>query len=731
VTVVTLSTMTGMESFFDPLTSGLVGILLDTAKKVGGKFVQAIGDRTKASAALKQYADKYTARYGTLKLLGMSKPIPLEAIYTKVKFLDELSIRQFVPLTTLEQTYRKKQKRGFRMYEPAAIDASAVVNSNQYLMVLGVPGAGKSTFLRRTGLEALKAEKGTLKHRSIPVMLELKRFNSNEIDLTQSIAEELSNFGFPTSSDFAISLLEQGKLLILLDGLDEVPKTNLNTVIDEIQAFVTRYDQNRYIASCRIAAHRSTWGRFRDIELADFDDEQIQQFIYNWFQTQQDCAEETAKRCWTTLNDPGNICAKELAQTPLLLTFLCMVYDHTQGFPSQRATLYRKALDILLEEWAAEKRINHEVIYQGLNSDLEKVLLSEIAYNGIVNEQFFFTQQELIDQIKGFLSDTFDHPKYLDGKAVLDAIAVQQGILVQRAEDVFSFSHLTLQEYLAAQYLKENFDYVPTLLKEHLEEERWQEVFLMLAGLIHSVKQVDKFLLQMEELAQASITTPKLKALLNWTNLAICGATSTSKPAAKRAAVIALLLELARAHALDIDLNIGLAVILDYNRMIAYRLAHHLDIDLSPIHTVDEVLLSLRESDSTHDIDLRRDQALSYSLDVDVDLFRARKFSAKQVFGTADFDSLIAQLEALQRTVPDASQPLEIRKKFAADILEAWYEALQFNSGWFDWSESEVKALGNYLYINALIVTCKKAALRSSSEVWKGIEERILIPKEN
>ncbi len=44
----------------------------------------------------------------------------------------------------------------------------------------------------------------------------------------------------------------------------------------------------------------------------------------------------------------------------------------------------------------------------------------------------------------------------LDSEKVLNAIEVQQGILVERMEDQYSFSHLTLQEYLTAQYLVDN-----------------------------------------------------------------------------------------------------------------------------------------------------------------------------------------------------------------------------------------------------------------------------------
>jgi predicted NACHT family NTPase len=475
--------MAGIEAFVDPLAGGLVGVLLDTAKKVGGGFAQIVGDRTRAAAALKQYADKYATRYGTIRILGMRQDADLESVYTRVRFLDDLGIRRFASLKDLEKNYRNSQNRYLQTGEASKLDGFTVVNEHQYLMVLGGPGAGKSTFLRRIGLEALKGTKGSYKHPCIPVFIELKQFNTNEIDLIRAIVNELHNFGFPTSHEFAIKLLEQGKLLILFDGLDEVPKTSLNVVVNAIQDFVTKYDKNRYISSCRVAAYRSTWNRFRDIELSNFDNSQIHQFIQNWFSSELDKQSKTSERCWRLLNEPGNVAAKELAHTPLLLTFLCLVYNRTQGFPGNRATLYSKALDILLEEWAAEKRITSDEIYQGLNIDLEKVLLSEIAYQGFNKDQIFFTEQQLVNQIKIFLADTVDKPKYLDGKSILNAIVIQQGILVERAEEVFSFSHLTIQEYLTAKYISQDYHQVQNLVR-CMSNQRWREVFLLVSGLM-------------------------------------------------------------------------------------------------------------------------------------------------------------------------------------------------------------------------------------------------------
>jgi hypothetical protein len=107
--------------------------------------------------------------------------------------------------------------------------------------------------------------------------------------------------------------------------------------------------------------------------------------------------------------------------------------------------------------------------------------------------------------------------------------------LVERAEDVFSFSHLTLQEYLTAQYIDDHRQ-IEQLVAEHLTHRRWEEVFLLVAGLMRGG--ADELLLQMEKAAQAYINTPKLQALLMWAEQATSGSEGDIKPVAKRAAAL-------------------------------------------------------------------------------------------------------------------------------------------------------------------------------------------------
>ncbi len=706
-----------LSAFEDPIAGGLTGIVLDIATKVGGASIETVKDKRQAKAALKRYEDKYRQRYGSVRILGMKQDYPLEQVYTKVKFLDDISIRRFESIEAIEKIYRGRDTRQFVIRERIPQDGTDVVNTYERLTVLGQPGAGKSTFLRRVGLAAFKGkqENGQC-FDCIPVFLELKRFNPDEIDLLRAVAKELANFGFPETHEFASKALEQGKLLVLLDGLDEVPRDILNSAIEAIQDFVTRYDQNRFITSCRTAAHRSDFRGFINVELADFDNEQIEQFIYNWFQTPQDKESKTAERCWEQLNGERNRAAKELAQTPLLITFLCLVYNRTQKFFDKRATLYRKALDILLEEWAADKRLNLGDIYEGLNTELEKVLLAEIAYNGFVNDQLFFTQKELIDQINCFIENTADKPT-LPGKEILNAIAEQQGIFVERAEDVYSFSHLTLQEYLTAQYISQNSQLVSDVIREHLSKDRWREVFLLIPGLLSNA---DSYILEMHSATQSYLNTPRLVELIDWADRATQDSQGHHKPVAKRIAALFL------ARALD------RALVRALDRALAFTRSPALDLDLDYTRDYDRDLAR----NLARDLDLARNLAsdldfnfaydLDSSHDLTSDLALAREFDQLGVFNAVDFLEIVRQLEVLKNQIPGDINSPESHQEFINKFYKIWWQALNLNSEVIRLSPDEFMTLRLYLSANHLILQCKESAVRVSKDTWKMLEEQML-----
>ncbi|MEM6253684.1 MAG: NACHT domain-containing protein [Cyanobacteria bacterium P01_D01_bin.156] len=708
--------MAGLELLAEPVAEGIASFALELLPKVSSKALADV--QNIFFNASQKYVHTYRKRHCQLKVLGMREPVDLARVYTGVKFLDENDILGFETPQALEKQYRQTR---FRRYRGRRSDEGKrsgidVANEKQFLMVLGGPGAGKSTFLRKLGLEALRTfhyEKTSYRHRTIPVLLELKRFEDDDIDITVLIAEEFGHCGFPAPTEFVVQALKQGKLLIVLDGLDEVPAANLDNVICAIQDFVDQYDQNRFIASCRTAAYHGGFTRFSDVGMADFDDEQIEQFIGNWFSSEQDAERQTGKKCWEILQDVKNKAAKELAHTPLLLTFLCLVYDRSQRFPANRSSLYQRALRILLEEWASEKRINRDKIYEGLNIELEEGLLSEIAYLGFDADQLFFSRRELTAHIKDFLASNLNVPKTLDGEAVLHAIEVQQGILVERAEDAYSFSHLTLQEYLTAQYLADNnqWEYI---IASYVMERRWREVLLLAPGLLTGKQGANAFLLLLERRANQCLKSGKLCRLIQWATDVTQISPSPLMPVVKRLAAIYL------ALALNRELNHDLA------RTCTLERARTLAMVLDPTHA-DAIDVNLARTLDLHHqptreqvLDLESARAIARGITL------AKRFARLNIVASVNCLELIKALQQLKARVPTRESPPTYKQIFQTKVLQLWFNALGISTENWPLLPTEAQDLADYFYICELIVRCKEAAVRVSPHIWTTIMERMV-----
>jgi predicted NACHT family NTPase len=640
-----------------------------------------------------QYVDLYARRHGRLKVLEMSRPVELELLYTATQLLEEPRLKQLEPLERLESLCREFSGRTLDLLRVSKREGLEMVNDHQYLVVLGGPGAGKSTFLRKVGLEALKGESGRLKLLCIPVVLELKQVNLDKMDLEHAIAREFEICGFPLAEKFVVEALSQGRLLLLLDGLDEVPKESRNRLVDVIQDFVDRYHKNRFILSCRTPAYIYHLRQFTDVEVADFDDRQIEAFTQKWFNAELDLQMDTAGKLWRLLQQPENSATKELAKTPLLLTFICLVYDRDLSLPDNRGLLYGKALDILLRQWSAEKRIEPDPIYQGLFPELEKLLLAELAFKGFETDRLFLPEGEVLQQIQAFLTETLNASVHLDSKSVLTAIEEQQGILVKQAENVYSFSHLTLQEYLTARYVAIDHRRVKELVVKHLTDSHWHEVFLLVAGLTNSG---DELLLHIEEEAQKYIDSPRLRSLISW--VVKVTANSDGKSGSLTQRIFAILIALTLTY----DHNFSRALTLLRTLAFAhdYTLAGNLDIAQAQAHTLAGDF-SLKLAD------------LMYEL--------ARKLEESKVLDQVNLKLLTAKMDAFRLRTLDEHQ-----NKLTEKLWQTWLEIFQLNQEMVNLSKEETEKLENYLDANLLLLQCKKSAVRVLRTTWEQVEQRML-----
>jgi hypothetical protein len=122
-----------------------------------------------------------------------------------------------------------------------------------------------------------------------------------------------------------------------------------------------------------------------------------------------------------------------------------------------------------------------------LSVEHKRELLAQIAANTFENSRYFFAKDEIQEEIASYIRTLVDAPTdsatlRQNSIAILESIPVQHGLLVERAQEIYSFSHLTFQEYFTAQKIKSFIDSHNPQVKKllaNITDKRWSEVFAL------------------------------------------------------------------------------------------------------------------------------------------------------------------------------------------------------------------------------------------------------------
>lgn len=424
-----------------------------------------------------------------------------------------------------------KKKNELALPEKESEPLSAVQawqsSENRRMVLLGLPGTGKSTFVRYLALTMARAElsraaelpEGWQGRALLPLMLSLGRFSESlPAHCRKGNAALLENYLLETLkaddntksfAPLALRALETEGALVMFDGLDEVAElAKRPLVVQAVEDFALKYGHNAsnyFLVTCRTYSYRNDadWKLtgWPSHELALLSREKIDYFVNAWYteltQLEPSRKAEFARKREALLkhlqpDDRRRLL--DIATFPIILTIMAIVHTHYGDLPDTRAQVYESCVKLLLIHWQDKRPVQGVETQRSILEALdipESVLLQalwEVAYfahegRQAGDGQAALVTEDLLDgKLKIYLKDSAKVETFLKYCESTNGLLMQQGTLAapgRPSRKVYAFPHLTFEEYLAARYLaNEEPDEKAYLLAG--ASDRWREAIKLL-----------------------------------------------------------------------------------------------------------------------------------------------------------------------------------------------------------------------------------------------------------
>ncbi|MDI6784838.1 MAG: NACHT domain-containing protein, partial [bacterium] len=335
--------------------------------------------------------------------IGQRESVPLDRIYVSLRLIEPEQSRgkeelDRIPEKIYEDKFHKEiepeeTNKNKWEFKEKIYNAEKAVKEFKKLVIVGVPGSGKTTLLRHLALKSCIENLEQQERVSVPIYISLREFADSGEELRPYLDQVFEKYQFPEARTYLEKELTDGKCRILLDGFDELAtKESQDKITQQIRKFIELYSKTQIIVTSRIAGYHDELLGFDKLELMEFNDQQINQFMDNWFGKTKP---ELVQPMYKAIIENEQI--KRLARNPLMIAIIAIIYEEDKRLPQKRAALYQRCVEVLLSRWDSKRKIINKY-----PADKKEFILQKLALSMHQNNQRIISEGEVIQLIEKY-----------------------------------------------------------------------------------------------------------------------------------------------------------------------------------------------------------------------------------------------------------------------------------------------------------------------------------------
>lgn len=354
------------------------------------------------------------------------------------------------------------------------------------VLLLGELGAGKSTALRVVLGRLCRGGEGLPEHLhdKVPVWIELAEFAREHPGGPADSA--LLRHAVRTTPALPEAMLAgldaAGRVMWLLDGLDEVVgESSRAEVVAAIEALVAGEAPRLVLVASRPHPAPSLSSRFERHALASWDDESIAALARGYYRVIQPAPDVEARAGRVLAALRANVALYELCQWPLFLG-LVLSLGHAGEVPWPRHRLYRRALELILDEWD----VASQVAPVKLASDDKLAFLRRVAWAMLQRGRISLTSAEVTGLAREFFAG-FDEPAASAAALaanLVDDLCRRGSLLIATGDGALMFSHRAWLDYAAARELHSRRETEREVFATRWNDPLWSGALQLAVGLL-------------------------------------------------------------------------------------------------------------------------------------------------------------------------------------------------------------------------------------------------------